>query len=117
MSTKRTSIAAVVAVLVIAVTATTAQARPYPAVDRAGNPTVEQPTVLQGHLPSGHHAAGGPVVSPQPAVPVANSSRSEGLSTTTIVALMGLALLAGALIAIWAAARTGHVTRERPASR
>jgi hypothetical protein len=51
------------------------------------------------------------------AAPVARNAGSDGVSTQAIYGLMALALLAGALIAIWVAARTGHVTRERTVER
>jgi hypothetical protein len=69
------------------------------------------------HLKAGHHAASGAVEVRQPVIPAAKDGGSEGVSTPTVFALMALALLAGALIAIWTAARTGHVTRERAVPR
>jgi hypothetical protein len=118
MSTNRTSIAVIAALLAAALMATTAQARPYPAVDRAGNPVKFAPADpgAQGHLPSGHHAAAITTDVPQ-AAPVARNAGSDGVSTEAIYGLMALALLSGAMIAIWVAARTGHVTRGRTAER
>jgi poly(3-hydroxybutyrate) depolymerase len=118
MSTKRTSIAIAAALVAAALMATTAQARPYPAVDRAGNPVKAAPAHpgVKGHLPSSHHRA--PMITEVPqAAPVARNAGSDGVSTEAIYGLMALALLSGALIAIWVAARTGHVTRERAAER
>ncbi|MDX6534174.1 MAG: hypothetical protein QOF68_1918, partial [Gaiellales bacterium] len=90
--------------------------RDHPYAARS-HPYTVTPTASQGHLPAGHHAAGASAPTQQPALPVAKTSGSSGVSATTVFGLMGLALFAGAMIAIWAAARTGHVTRERPASR
>jgi hypothetical protein len=113
MSTPRTSIAVVAALLVLAVTATAAQARPDIAVDRSGTTSLaKHHDAGAARLPSGHHAAPAGVTTHQPLVAVAKSGGSTGVSQTAVFGLMGLALLAGAAIAIWAAARTGHVTRE-----
>ena len=117
MSTKRASIATLAALLVIAVTATTAQARPSPGIGTRADPGAGPGMGAHSHLKAGHHAASGAVEVPQPVVPAAKAGGSEGVSAPTVFALMALALLAGALIAIWTAARTGHVTRERAVPR
>jgi hypothetical protein len=114
MSTKRIFITVATGLALVALSATTAFARPDPA---ASSPVIATATAGQSHLPAGHHAASGAAGAPRLAVAKPERSSSDGVPAATVFALMALALLAGAMIAIWAAARTGHVTRERTASR
>jgi len=118
MSTKHLTTTLALAFALAALTATTAQARPYEHVLTNGTTKVTSgPTVptIHGRLGGGNIVSSGASIAPSAPVTVQKAvQQSDGLSTTTMIELAGLVLLGASLIAIWAAARTGRGIRPLP---
>jgi hypothetical protein len=116
MSTKHFTTTLAVVFALAALTATTAQARPYEhALTNGTTKASSSPTVptIHGRLGGGHIVSSGAAIAPSAPVTLQKSVQpSDGLSTTTMIELAGLVLLAASLIAIWAAARSGRGIRQ-----